>query len=140
MSRELDRQVAEKVFGYQIIESWDGDKAEAEKRGKVYAELYFGGDQEEIPHYSSKAEDSQLVVKRMHELGYDIDLFACHDGYSVVGFTCQYGPCVRHGTSTNNWHGVKDIKAETTDEAICQAALQALKSPTPSQPTGEGKG
>jgi hypothetical protein len=47
------------------------------------------------------------------------------DGHAIVSFTCQMGPCKRHGNKLNNHHGAYDIEGDTVPLAICRAALIA---------------
>ena len=98
MSRELDREVAEKVMGWRIPETW------------LYSEMGHDGEVlREVPLYSSSIEAAWLVMEKMREKGWS---FGCSciptDDTWIANFGSIY------------------ISAPTAPEAICRAALAAL--------------
>jgi hypothetical protein len=103
MSRELDREVAEKVMGLTIdplVESeW------------TYC---FWSDGKRLPLYSSNIAAAWLVVEKMRERG-------CYFRYDDSN-----GPWALFGVEV--WTRFWTAEADTAPEAICRAALSAVKA------------
>lgn len=143
----LDRLIAEKVMGLVPCEGWEpmnfgsaGGAALMKKckhvDGKCYPTGKTGsvfGEYDGVPAFSRNRAVAAQVVDRMEELGFCSfqlrGFFAptYKHGWSA-GFVCNTGPCKEHGTNYHDWHGAQDVKGATECEAICLAALKAMKS------------
>ncbi len=110
MSRELDREIAEKVM------EWIIGKSEHLAIGHPADEKIARS----IPLYSSKIEAAWLVVERMRELNYSLEITGYGD-FPLARTTGRWG--VRFhvkGTPKGNHDG------DSVTEAICRAALKAI--------------
>ena len=83
------------------------------------AERHFG-----IKDAATDPVASKQLRDKMRAEGWDLQLTVFAEGGAHAGFSCSYGPCERHGTTTNNWHGA-EAKADTEERAVALAALKA---------------
>ena len=115
MTRELDREVAEKLMGYQLIRHGTPPS--------MHWDLYIGGDIEPIPDYSSSIEDAWLVVEQMTQDEWEFDL-----NYFYPAGTKDAPWCL--AVFSKGWLGVP-LRHEgggfSAPEAICRAALVAME-------------
>lgn len=101
----LDTQVSDGRYGYHV------------------GEMYTPGP----PPYSTDLAAAWQVVERLSKRGWELQLnndrnmAAC-----MVSFSCPYGPCKIHGTTTDNWHGTGVVARDTAPHAIAIAALLAV--------------
>ena len=151
MSRELDREVAEKVmqaptgkWWCPICESWvDGkdvtyDERHDERTGGC------GRAVDECPNYSAFIADAWRVVEKMRLDDWLVIVKAMPErfGYLIEGSRSEYdAPCedryVLHGKYVCNlenmrrdFHHLRIVRpgiGSTAPEAICLAALEAVK-------------
>jgi hypothetical protein len=98
--RELDKQIAEKVFGLETLDD-GGPVACRQPRGSWAL----------CPFYSTAISDAWQVVEAMQKRGYDFSLQG--SGYFYASFQCG-------GKKTGRYW------SEEMPEAICLAALSAL--------------
>jgi hypothetical protein len=109
--RELDALVAEKVMGYPgaAVGGWSNPHVTP------------------LP-YSTDIDAAWSVVEHMARDGFAFSLWRSdgNGSRSLAGFNCPLGPCEKHGNPYDNWHGSRDIRADTVPLAICRAALEAV--------------
>ena len=101
MSRELDAQIAEKIFGWVHIDKFTISGA---------WQLPGGFQRIDCPHYSTNIADAWEVVEKMVELGHKVEIESCYNNTWRCGFTKDF--------VTNQCP-----YALTLPEAICKAAL-----------------
>lgn len=150
--KELDALVAEKVLGCEVVRY----NVELTRAGCDCPDNRHGEDEssDELKPYSTDLQVAWLVVERMRgdwfsfkawqpsvatAEGFDVKTSPDH---AIVSFVCGAGPCPRHNTDFHNHHGAYDVEGDTLSEAICNAALIALKALPPQErfPAGMAKG
>ncbi len=111
MSRELDALVAEKVFRWHIdtrglSDLWLGDDGLVKAYGDVWSPTTF-------------ISDAWLVVEEMRKRGYETYVWVMPE---------RFDPGKAHARFVGKEfdRGVESI-ADTAPEAICRAALEAVK-------------
>lgn len=89
---------------------------------------------QDIPRYSTDTKDAFLVVTAMREQGFSfrvlqlaVDPALSITDHSIVDFVCCSGPCEKHGNKQELHHGAYHVEGKTIEQAICLAALKALR-------------
>lgn len=116
---ELDALVAHHVYGHQVLLA-DGRPTS----------LYFGGDTEPLPAYSSDPAHLLSVVTRMRQNGFWFTASlppaeASLPSYARVSFICSRGPCERHGSFQQRAHGAFEVEGVSFTHAAALAAVIA---------------
>ncbi len=78
----------------------------------------------------TRIEHAFMLVEKMREKGWTFQIRMNHSedptGDVSVDVYCNYGPCVRHGSETSNWHG-KSARHSELCRAISLAIIAALE-------------
>ncbi len=115
--REIDAQVAEKVFGKR----WrvDRDPVGRINNYEIYEPGYVR-DWHPLPHYSSVIQDAWEVVEKMREKkwGLVLGLHGLFHGCNSAKFVTVDG---------SNEQRISKAEGETVPLAICRAALSSVK-------------
>jgi len=81
------------------------------------------------PQFTRGWKWMKLLVRGMELSGYSgFELRRFSKRHWIAGFTCSLGPCLRHGTNTNDWHGSRAVPGENPGQATAFAAISALAS------------
>lgn len=105
MGRELDAQVAEKVFGLNTHPS-PLDKHDLWITGRPNGRA--------LPYYSTEIEPAFKVVAKMREMGYRFSMNNTNNDYTP--WNAQFYKADRQGSAIT----------ESIPDSICLAALQAI--------------
>ena len=107
--RELDALIAEKVLGLSGVrdgKSWlYGDNWTHNKEGVLCL----------VPHYSTQIADAWLVVEKMKDSGYCVELF-----YDMVAWSVSFMHIDRDEKHGADWRN-------SIETQICLAALKAVE-------------
>ena len=108
MTNDIDRQVAERVMGWKTKDVFFGWMRVGE--GQAYCNSIYW-------HPTSNIEQAMMVVDRMRGLGYRVKIESTKDEWNITFIPKGVSDCQA------GW-----VECETMQEAICQAALAALKA------------
>lgn len=124
--REIDVLVAQKLFGLDVQEVRHGyitagnDTLGPGNKFYVYKGFTFS-----LPYYASEGDPMMLVVERMIERGWRLNLNTDHNlvtgwhGWTVFFSLGEYGE--------KDFRQVR-ASADTLPRAVCEAALKAVKT------------
>jgi hypothetical protein len=108
--RELDAEVAEKVFGYWDVCMYDGEL--------VHGENNMNGWPVPTPRYSKSMDEAWSIVHKLRCEGVDVQI----DSYGLDGWrVCLSPPDAKYAFA----------EANTAPLAICKAALKLASAKNP---------
>lgn len=131
--KERNVLIAEKVMGWTVHESPTHgvlcDGAIVIGDGHKVSNIMVNGRKVsnfELPNFVGNIADAWMLLDKLRADGWDVSIYLHASERCSVSITCAYGPCVRHGTTTDNWHGVEGVRAASPPRAIYEATLKAL--------------
>lgn len=123
--RQLDAEIAEKVFGLTDVEFVKSGHRSRQKDGStfgmfVHDTLVHMGDsgQEVVPNYSTDIKCAWDVAEKLNAIGYEFEFESDVTGMRKEHSARFYNSGLRHETEWSDSH--------TAPRAICLAALRAL--------------
>ena len=77
--------------------------------------------------FSTDPIASYQLKQEMRRQGWTLTIWLYVTGHTRVSVACPFGPCERHGNTSNNWHGVEAVAADEL-RAIAIASVRAVRA------------
>lgn len=94
----------------------------------IVAKLLGWSVKDRVPNFAQSWDETELLIRAMGSYEYTNFELRCYGDIWYAMFNCSAGPCPKHKTITNNYHGGQKSEHLEPVVAILIAAATALNS------------